>query len=128
MTPDLLVESLNQAGAGLGQTFHLDSTSDLYAAVKRAAESRFKGRQHFQREINDQNFFARVLARDVCRMNTQSLAVGDQFKVRRDTCQVTGVDPDTMDVDVKCSPKFGRQRLPDNRPFSPDACRVISKT
>lgn len=127
LRPDALVEALTNPKSGIGQVFRLESTSDLYDAVVAAVKGREVDRRAAERGRLDHEFFERVLSKHVCGLNTQQLKVGDRFRVKRDKCAVTDLDPDTFEVSVECSPRFGRQKLPDNSPFNPERCKVEGK-
>lgn len=127
LQPDVLLEALTNPRSGVGQVFRLETTSDLYDAVAEAVKGRASDKRQAERDKLDVEFFERTLAKHVCHLNTQQLKVGDRFRVKRDKCAVTDLDPDTFEVQVECSPRFGRQRLPDNAPFNPNGCRIEAK-
>ncbi len=132
LMPDLLVHALTDAAVSTGQTWRLESTSDLYDAIAAAVESRAADKKQAARDLADQEFYEAALTnkprRGGCSSPIQSgqLKVGDKFRVKRDQCTVHDLDPDTSDIDVRCSPKFGRQKIPDSTPVFPDDCRVES--
>lgn len=133
LMPDLLVSALNDAATSTGQTWKLESTSDLYDAIAAAVSSREADRKAYDRQQLDQQFFEDALTNKPRREGCASpilanrLKVGDKFKVARDKCEVRDLDPETFEIDVRCEPRFGRQKLPDGASIFPDNCRVESK-
>jgi hypothetical protein len=132
LMPDQLVNALTDQEISTGQTCRLESTSDLYDAITAAVAGRAADKKQAARDMVDQEFYEAALTNKPRRggcatpIPAGQLKVGDRFKVKRDQCQVHDLDPDTSDIDVRCSPKFGRQKLPDGSSVFPDDCRVES--
>ena len=130
MRPDELTEALSNPESGIGQTWRLESTSDLYDAVQSAVQSREKAKRQFRQELEDENFRESALTPKkrqlACRrpLRTDQLSVGDTFRIRREPCKVTDLDPDTEELAVKCGDRYRYQRLPPATEFYPDKCKV----
>ena len=110
---------MTDAKTSTGQTFRLESTSDLYDAIAAAVQGRQADKKQAARDLVDQEFYEAALTDKPRRAGCATpvpvgqLKVGDRFKVKRDECTVRDLDPDTAQLDVRCSPRFGRQTILD---------------
>ncbi len=133
LMPDQLVNALTSQDISTGQTFRLESTSDLYDAIAAAVTSRAADKKQAERDRLDLEFYEAALTNKTrvagcaAPIPAGQLKVGDKFRVKRDQCHVHDLDPDTSDIDVRCSPRFGRQKVPDGSSVFPDHCRVESE-
>lgn len=114
LAPDQMTQlavDRNLLGEGAG-------TSELFELVARTARMRANG-QTGETVDRDQDFFETATEE---RPNSEvitpeELRVGDRFEVEGEEFEVTDIDPDTGEVEVKDGPRFGMQDLPPEMPL-----------
>lgn len=127
LRPDDLRAHLTNQESGIGQTFRLESISDLYDAVAAAVRERGAVKTRATKESRAQGILARFISgkRSGCAsgVKTGDLRSGDRFNIMRQPCTVRQVDPDTFAVEIDCE-DGGRHELPDGITVYPDRCVI----
>lgn len=109
--------------------FKFDTPDALYAAVEKASQERSRLAES-DRAAEDQAAFQAAALENKGRrpagktptapVDSDSLRVGDRFKIKGEPFEVVSIDPDTFDVVVRDGPRFGTQVLPASTPVFPD--------
>lgn len=110
--------------------FNYDTPDALYAAVRQASAARARLAESDRAAADQAAFHAAALDNKGRRpagktpkegVDTDSLMVGDKFKIKGEPFEVVSIDPDTLDVVVRDGPRFGTQVLPGSTDVYPDA-------
>lgn len=130
MRPDELRESLASAGTGIGQTWRLESTSDLYDSVQAAVIERGAVKARAVKQSRSEAILERFTTgkRSGCAQGIKisDFQRGDRFNIMRRPCTVRQVNPDTFAVEIDCG-EAGSHELPDGISVYPDKC-VVDRT
>lgn len=109
--------------------FQFDTPDALYAAVEKASQERSRLAESDRAAADQAAFQAAALENKGRRpagktptapVDSDSLRVGDRFKIKGEPFEVVSIDPDTLDVVVRDGPRFGTQVLPASTPVFPD--------
>ncbi|WP_309386085.1 sigma-70 family RNA polymerase sigma factor [Cerasicoccus frondis] len=104
-------------------------TSEFFELVASTAKRRATGQTEDAKD-RDQDFIESVTEDRPGgeTVSPEQLAIGDRFEVEGEEFEVTDIDPDTGEVEVKDGPRFGVQDLPPEMPLVIDAGSLETDT